>query len=85
MLFIDELKQQLGDIGSDDPVKAAVVEEAARRARKYGGALRHRPKRRRLLTRPRWSRAELLGLGLPAAPEAESIELLGRRGRIDGP
>lgn len=39
LLMIDELKQQLGDIGSDDPVKAAVVEEAARRARKYGGAL----------------------------------------------
>jgi conjugal transfer ATP-binding protein TraC len=38
-LFIDELKQQLGEIGADDPVKAAVVEEAARRARKYGGAL----------------------------------------------
>ncbi len=39
VLFVDELKQQLGDIGADDPVKAAVVEEAARRARKYGGAL----------------------------------------------
>lgn len=39
VLFIDELKQQLGDSGADDPVKAAVVEEAARRARKYGGAL----------------------------------------------
>lgn len=39
LLFIDELKQQLGDVGADDPVKAAVVEEAARRARKYGGAL----------------------------------------------
>ncbi len=39
VLMIDELKQQLGDIGADDPVKAAVVEEAARRARKYGGAL----------------------------------------------
>ncbi|WP_136415866.1 type IV secretion system protein TraC [Herbaspirillum sp. ST 5-3] len=39
VFFIDELKQQLGDIGADDPVKAAVVEEAARRARKYGGAL----------------------------------------------
>lgn len=39
LLFIDELKQQLGDTGGDDPVKAAVVEEAARRARKYGGAL----------------------------------------------
>ena len=39
VLFIDELKQQLGDIGADDPVKAAVVEEAARRARKYGGSL----------------------------------------------
>lgn len=39
LLMIDELKQQLGDIGADDPVKAAVVEEAARRARKYGGSL----------------------------------------------
>jgi len=39
VLFVDELKQQLGDIGADDPVKAAVVEEAARRARKYGGSL----------------------------------------------
>jgi len=39
VLFVDELKQQLGDIGADDPVKAAVIEEAARRARKYGGAL----------------------------------------------
>jgi conjugal transfer ATP-binding protein TraC len=39
VLFIDELKQQLGDSGADDPVKAAVIEEAARRARKYGGAL----------------------------------------------
>ena len=39
VLFIDELKQQLGDVGADDPVKAAVIEEAARRARKYGGAL----------------------------------------------
>ena len=39
LLFIDELKQQLGEVGADDPVKAAVVEEAARRARKYGGAL----------------------------------------------
>lgn len=39
ILIIDELKQQLGEIGSDDPVKARVVEEAARRARKYGGAL----------------------------------------------
>lgn len=39
LLFIDELKQQLGEAGADDPVKAAVVEEAARRARKYGGSL----------------------------------------------
>ena len=39
LLIMDELKQQLGEIGSDDPLKAAVVEEAARRARKYGGAL----------------------------------------------
>ena len=37
--MIDELMQQLGEIGADDPVKARVVEEAARRARKYGGSL----------------------------------------------
>ena len=35
LLMIDELMQQLGEIGADDPVKARVVEEAARRARKY--------------------------------------------------
>ena len=39
LLVIDELKQQLGEIGADDPIKASVVEEAARRARKYGGSL----------------------------------------------
>jgi conjugal transfer ATP-binding protein TraC len=39
LLMIDELMQQLGEIGADDPVKARVVEEAARRARKYGGSL----------------------------------------------
>lgn len=39
ILIIDELKQQLGEVGADDPIKAAVVEEAARRARKYGGSL----------------------------------------------
>lgn len=38
-LFIDELKQHLGNTGVDDPIKAAVIEEAARRARKYGGSL----------------------------------------------
>jgi conjugal transfer ATP-binding protein TraC len=37
LLMIDELIQQLGD--DDDPVLARIIEEAARRARKYGGAL----------------------------------------------
>lgn len=37
--FIDELKQQLGDASSNDGIMAASVEEAARRARKYGGSL----------------------------------------------
>lgn len=37
LFMIDELKQQLGD--DDDPVLARIIEEAARRARKYGGAL----------------------------------------------
>ncbi len=39
ILMIDELMQQLGDGGGDDVVKARVIEEAARRARKYGGSL----------------------------------------------
>ncbi|WP_082568255.1 type IV secretion system protein TraC [Rhizobacter sp. Root1221] len=37
--FIDELKQQLGDASNNDSIMAASVEEAARRARKYGGSL----------------------------------------------
>ena len=37
--FIDELKQQLGDASSNDTLMASSIEEAARRARKYGGAL----------------------------------------------
>jgi conjugal transfer ATP-binding protein TraC len=37
--FIDELKQQLGDASNNDTIMAASVEEAARRARKYGGSL----------------------------------------------
>ena len=55
VLFIDELEAATPvTSGSDDPVKAAVVEEAARRAR-VGGAFRHRdPERRRLPARPRW-------------------------------
>lgn len=39
VLIIDELKQQLQSVAGDDPVLVAVIEEAARRARKYGGAL----------------------------------------------
>jgi conjugal transfer ATP-binding protein TraC len=84
VLFIDELKQQLGDIGSDDPVKAAVVEEAARRARKYGGALGTATQ----------SADDYYGSAQMEAAlncsdwvflmrqKSESIELLGRRGRI---
>ena len=37
LLIIDELKQQLGS--EDDSVVTRIIEEAARRARKYGGAL----------------------------------------------
>ncbi len=84
LLFIDELKQQLGEIGSDDPVKAAVVEEAARRARKYGGALGTATQ----------SADDYYGSAQMEAAlncsdwtfllrqKAESIELLGRNGRI---
>ena len=84
VLFIDELKQQLGDIGSDDPVKAAVVEEAARRARKYGGALGTATQ----------SADDFYGSAQMEAAlncsdwvfllrqKAESIELLGRQGKI---
>ncbi|AXA91341.1 type IV secretion system protein TraC [Massilia sp. YMA4] len=39
LLIVDELKQQLADTGQDDPVLAAVLDEASRRARKYGGGL----------------------------------------------
>ncbi|MRV70575.1 type IV secretion system protein TraC [Duganella sp. FT92W] len=39
LLIVDEIKQQLADTGRDDPTLALVLEEASRRARKYGGAL----------------------------------------------
>jgi len=39
LFIIDELKQQLGDTGSDDTTMVQVVEAASRRARKYGGAI----------------------------------------------
>jgi conjugal transfer ATP-binding protein TraC len=64
VLFVDELKQQLGDIGADDPVKAAVIEEAARRARKYGGASAPRPRVPTTSTaRPRWKRPSTVRTG----------------------
>ena len=84
LLIIDELKQQLGEIGSDDPVKAAVVEEAARRARKYGGSL----------CTATQSADDYYGSAQMEAAlncsdwtfllrqKSESIELLGRNGRI---
>lgn len=70
VLFVDELKQQLGDIGADDPVKAAVIEElhgapAVRRCARHGN-----PERRRLLRLdPDGSGLQLLGLGFPAPSE----------------
>ena len=82
VLFVDELKQQLGDIGADDPVKAAVIEEAARRARKYGGALGTATRAPTTTTaRRRWKRPS-------TAPDwvfllrqkPESIEMLDRKG-----
>jgi conjugal transfer ATP-binding protein TraC len=84
LLFIDELKQQLGEIGSHDPVKAAVVEEAARRARKYGGALGTAtqsgddyygsPQMEAALNCSDWT--------FLLRQKSESIELLGRKGRL---
>lgn len=84
MLIIYELKQQLGEIGSDDPVKAAVVEEAARRARKYGGSL---------VTATQGADDYYGSKQMEAAfncsdwlfllrQKAESIELLARNGRL---
>jgi len=83
-LFIDELKQQLGEIGSNDPIKAAVVEEAARRARKYGGSL---------ITATQGGDDYYGSAQMEAAfncsdwvfllrQKPESIELLGRKGRL---
>ena len=84
VLFIDETKQQLGEIGSDDPIKAAVVEEAARRARKYGGSL---------VTATQGGDDYYGSVQMEAAfncsdwvfllrQKPESIELLGRKGRL---
>lgn len=39
LFIIDELKAQIGDAGLSDSIMVSVVEETARRARKYGGAL----------------------------------------------
>jgi conjugal transfer ATP-binding protein TraC len=82
--FIDELKQQLGDAGSNDLIMAASVEEAARRARKYGGAL---------VTATQSGDDYYGSTQMEAAlncsdwtfllrQKSESIELLGRNGRI---
>lgn len=84
VLFIDETKQQLGEIGCDDPIKAAVVEEAARRARKYGGSL---------VTATQGGDDYYGSAQMEAAfncsdwvfllrQKPESIELLGRKGRL---
>lgn len=82
--FIDELKQQLGDAGSNDLIMAASVEEAARRARKYGGSL---------VTATQSGDDYYGSTQMEAAlncsdwtfllrQKSESIELLGRNGRI---
>jgi conjugal transfer ATP-binding protein TraC len=82
--FIDELKQQLGDAGSNDQIMAASVEEAARRARKYGGSL---------VTATQSGDDYYGSTQMEAAlncsdwtfllrQKSESIELLGRNGRI---
>ncbi len=84
LLMIDELMQQLGEIGADDPVKARVVEEAARRARKYGGSL---------ITATQGADDYYSSKQMETAfqfadwvflmrQKKESIELLGRSGRI---
>ncbi|MCG2583887.1 type IV secretion system protein TraC [Massilia sp. TS11] len=39
VFIIDEVKQQLDTGGTDDPYLSAVIDAAARRTRKYGGAL----------------------------------------------
>ena len=84
LLIIDELKQQLGEAGADDPVKAVVIEEAARRARKYGGAL---------ITATQSADDYFGSVQMEAAlncsdwmfllrQKAESIEMLQRKGRL---
>jgi len=84
LFVIDELKQLIAQTGSSDTIMAAVVEEAARRARKYGGALG---------TATQGADDYYCSVQMEAAfnccdwvfmmrQKAESIELLERKGRL---
>ena len=72
VLFIDELKQQLGDIGADDPVEGGrgrgsrASRPQVRRIARHG----HAECRRLLRIGPDGGGLQLLGLGVPAAAEA---------------
>lgn len=84
IFLIDELKQQLGEIGADDPLKAAVVEEAARRARKYGGSLVTATQNGEDYFGSRQMEAALACSDwmLLLRQKPESIEMLARSGRL---
>ena len=75
VLFIDELKQQ-GDIGADDPVKAAVVEGAAAAHANMAAAGHRDAKRRRLLRQCPDGGGSTAPTGCSAATKPESIEIL---------
>ncbi len=82
LLIIDELKQQLGN--ENDNVVTLIIEEAARRARKYGGALGTATQQ---LDDYYESPALLTAFNLSDAifvmrQRKESVELLSRSGRL---
>ena len=84
LLMIDEVKQQLAAAGGDDPLMIAVIEEAARRARKYGGAIVMASQSAEDMTgSPAMeAAAACCDWTFLLRQKAESIEALGRSGRI---
>lgn len=82
--FIDELKQQLGESSESDEVMAAAVDEAGRRARKYGGSLVTATQNGDdyFTSAQMESALKCADWTILMRQKAESIDLLARSGRI---